>query len=87
MMRCPVCTNETKVKNTREKTGGDMHRRRECESCGYRFSTTETPNSVLDLERLRESSNTSVRGLLERAIRMIKSDDQQSNSNNPEPAA
>ena len=42
-MRCPKCGySETKVIDTRmSKTGVAIRRRRECLSCGYRFTTTE----------------------------------------------
>lgn len=42
-MRCPVCNYEdTKVVDTRVQVGGmGIRRRRECEKCGYRFSTLE----------------------------------------------
>jgi transcriptional repressor NrdR len=42
-MRCPVCNFEdTKVLDTRVQPEGlSIRRRRECEKCGYRFSTAE----------------------------------------------
>jgi len=42
-MFCPVCAHEdTKVIDTRIATDGTaVRRRRECESCGHRFSTNE----------------------------------------------
>lgn len=42
-MFCPVCQNEnSKVVDTRLATDGTaIRRRRECESCGHRFSTNE----------------------------------------------
>jgi transcriptional repressor NrdR len=42
-MRCPKCYNqETKVYDTRSTKGGKItKRRRECESCAYRFTTIE----------------------------------------------
>src|SRR5438128_1939239 len=42
-MRCPVCNFEdTKVLDTRVQSEGlSIRRRRECEQCGYRFSTVE----------------------------------------------
>lgn len=49
-MHCPVCGNvDTKVVDSR--MGGDgasIRRRRECEKCGYRFSTLEEVE-ILDL--------------------------------------
>ncbi len=42
-MYCPVCSHEgTKVVDTRIATDGTaVRRRRECETCGHRFSTNE----------------------------------------------
>ncbi len=42
-MHCPVCNDEdTKVVDSRLVADGSaIRRRRECEHCGYRFSTTE----------------------------------------------
>ena len=49
-MHCPVCTSEdTKVVDSRITTDGlGIRRRRECESCEYRFSTIEGVE-ILDL--------------------------------------
>lgn len=49
-MRCPVCNNkDTKVVDTRVALGGTgIRRRRECEKCGFRFSTLEEVE-ILDL--------------------------------------
>lgn len=42
-MRCPACNyNGTKVLDSRPvQDFGSIRRRRECESCGYRFTTFE----------------------------------------------
>jgi transcriptional repressor NrdR len=42
-VRCPVCTSEeTKVKESRRaEEGASVRRRRECSSCGHRFTTYE----------------------------------------------
>lgn len=42
-MLCPKCRNDdTKVIDSRpEREGRSIRRRRECEKCGFRFSTTE----------------------------------------------
>ncbi|MBI3119982.1 MAG: transcriptional repressor NrdR [Candidatus Kerfeldbacteria bacterium] len=42
-MRCPACSNvETKVVDSRSfEEGIAIRRRRECEKCGFRFSTSE----------------------------------------------
>lgn len=49
-MFCPVCNHQdTKVIDSREvNEGSSIRRRRECEKCGYRFSTTEEVE-LLDL--------------------------------------
>jgi transcriptional repressor NrdR len=49
-MRCPVCSSEeTKVVDSRIAADGlGIRRRRECESCEYRFSTVEEVE-ILDL--------------------------------------
>lgn len=42
-MRCPICNfDDTKVVDTRiQQEGLAIRRRRECEKCGFRFSTVE----------------------------------------------
>ena len=42
-MRCPICNAaDTKVVDSRLMGDGiGIRRRRECEKCGYRFSTVE----------------------------------------------
>jgi transcriptional repressor NrdR len=42
-MRCPVCNHDdTRVVDSRISTDGDaIRRRRECDECGFRFSTLE----------------------------------------------
>lgn len=49
-MHCPVCRNkDTKVVDSRMGSdGAAIRRRRECEKCGYRFSTLEEVE-ILDL--------------------------------------
>jgi transcriptional repressor NrdR len=43
-MRCPYCRHdESRVIDTSHDTRGGVRRRRECESCGQRFSTYERP--------------------------------------------
>lgn len=42
MVRCPFCTGETKVVDTRESEDS-VRRRRECETCSKRFTTYERP--------------------------------------------
>ena len=47
-MRCPKCTSiEDKVIDSRiSKEGSTIRRRRECESCTYRFTTYERPEGA-----------------------------------------
>lgn len=43
-MRCPYCKNErSRVVDTTRDSRGGVRRRRECENCGQRFSTSERP--------------------------------------------
>ena len=43
-MRCPYCKHqESRVIDTSHDARGGVRRRRECENCGQRFSTTERP--------------------------------------------
>jgi transcriptional repressor NrdR len=43
-MTCPSChKGETVVVDSRETEEGEIRRRRECERCGYRFTTYEAP--------------------------------------------
>jgi transcriptional repressor NrdR len=43
-MRCPYCHyDQTRVVDTTHDSRGGIRRRRECESCGERFSTYERP--------------------------------------------
>lgn len=52
-MKCIYCGHEkAKVIDSRKKEGY-LHRRRECEKCGNRYSTSEYPNQDLE-EMLRE---------------------------------
>lgn len=39
-MTCPVCGGKTHITNSRPKND-TVYRRRECDSCGYRFNTYE----------------------------------------------
>lgn len=50
-MKCPFCTHvESKVIDSRTGAAGDVtRRRRECESCGRRFTTYERVEEVLPL--------------------------------------
>ena len=48
-MHCPFCSDiETKVIDSRLiSDGGQVRRRRECQSCGERFTTFEVPELLL----------------------------------------
>jgi transcriptional repressor NrdR len=72
VMRCPSCQyNGTKVLDSRPvHEGRSIRRRRECESCNYRFTTfetvDETPLIVVKKEGTREefSRDKMLRGLI-----------------------
>jgi len=38
---CPMCGGETQVKDVRALKCGDVTRRRQCNACGYRYTTIE----------------------------------------------
>ena len=40
-MKCPKCGGDTYVTSTYNNANNRIRRRRECESCNYRFSTKE----------------------------------------------
>lgn len=40
-MRCPKCGGDTYVTSTYNNVDNRIRRRRECDDCGYRFSTKE----------------------------------------------
>ena len=71
-MRCPSCqNNNTRVVDSRPvDEGRSIRRRRECEKCGYRFTTfekvEETPLIVIKKEGIREefSRDKILRGLI-----------------------
>lgn len=71
-MRCPNCQNEdTKVVDSRPIEEGEaIRRRRECEKCGFRFSTYEQIE-ILDLNVVKREGGKQVysREKLERGIR------------------
>ena len=46
MVKCPFCSGETKVVDKRDSEDS-TRRRRQCESCGRRFTTYERPNVSL----------------------------------------
>jgi transcriptional repressor NrdR len=71
-MRCPHCNNmETKVLDSRPAEDGRViRRRRECEKCGFRFSTYEELE-ILDLAVVKKDGTTEsyARDKLQRAIK------------------
>ena len=71
-MRCPNCHNEdTKVVDSRPIEEGEaIRRRRECEKCGFRFSTYEQIE-ILDLSVIKRDGSKQLysREKLERGIR------------------
>jgi transcriptional repressor NrdR len=53
-VNCPRCENPTSTLETRKADGGSaLRRRRECNSCGHRFTTYEraVPESVVVIKR------------------------------------
>ena len=40
-MNCIRCNGDTKVIDSRDRAGNVKYRRRECLSCGYRYTTYE----------------------------------------------
>jgi transcriptional repressor NrdR len=70
-MRCPNCENpDTKVLDSRPvEEGSAIRRRRECEKCGFRFSTYEEIE-ILDLTVVKRDGSTQPysREKLERGI-------------------
>jgi transcriptional repressor NrdR len=71
-MRCPNCQNDdTKVLDSRPvEEGNAIRRRRECEKCGFRFSTYEEIE-ILDLTVVKREGAKQLysREKLERGIR------------------
>ena len=55
-MKCPQClSDQTRITDSRaSKEGFQVRRRRECENCGYRFTTSEV-REVLDLMVMKKS--------------------------------
>jgi len=72
-MRCPNCQNEdTKVLDSRPVDEGNaIRRRRECEKCGFRFSTYEEIE-ILDLSVVKKDGSKQAfsKEKLERSIRL-----------------
>jgi len=70
-MRCPNCENDdTKVLDSRPvEDGSAIRRRRECDKCGFRFSTYEEIE-ILDLTVVKRDGTTQpyTREKLERGI-------------------
>lgn len=70
-MKCPVCHDEqSRVVDSRlTENGNSTRRRRECESCSFRFTTFERAQSLeLTVSKKDGSSEPYVRVKLEKAI-------------------
>lgn len=71
-MHCPVCSHDdTKVIDTRLASDGtSIRRRRECDACGYRFSTNEEVE-LLDVRVVKRDGKTEAyeRDKIERGLR------------------
>lgn len=64
-MKCPQCgekKDKIKVVDSRPTEAGSIRRRRECETCGHRFSTTEaldtTNSKVIKRDATRQKFDT-----------------------------
>lgn len=71
-MNCAVCSHpETRVVDTRVSPDGtSIRRRRECDDCGYRFSTNETVELLNTVVIKRDGSHELyVREKIERGLR------------------
>lgn len=55
-MLCPKCEEETSVKDSRLRMNGDVHRRRVCLKCDYRFSTREIYITATEYRYLEEQA-------------------------------
>ncbi len=62
-MNCLTCGNPTYVKNTRGKSKQRLMRRRECTSCGKRFTTYEVRE-----EELKQVDTDQVAAMLQQHI-------------------
>ncbi len=71
-MRCPYCQySESKVIDTSHDTHGGIRRRRECLSCGQRFSSYERPTLATPLLIKRDGTREEFdREKLARGLRM-----------------
>jgi transcriptional repressor NrdR len=71
-MRCPYCQNdESKVIDTTHDSHGGIRRRRECLSCGQRFSSYERPIMATPLIVKQDGTREDFdRQKLERGIRI-----------------
>ena len=78
MMSCPTCTNDTRVTNSRQTANNEIYRRRECASCGYRFSTTERANRQAGDARKQAGPNREVKELLTRVMSIMDDDEKRS---------
>ncbi len=69
-MHCPICQQKTRVVDSRlQEKENITRRRRECESCSFRFSTVEQVE-ILDLQVIKKNSSLQSydRGKLERGV-------------------
>lgn len=68
-MNFPKCGSETQVINSRQPRDGDyVRRRRECEACGHRFTTTEVDMKTRgpSVNTLEKEIETKLRKMVER---------------------
>lgn len=72
-MRCPECgTGKLWVKDSRDR-GGEVYRRRVCDSCGATIKTTEIPTATLQSIQKQANSNAHTgTAIVKRAIRALQ---------------
>ena len=61
---CPDCEGESIVVDSREREDGAIIRRRECTKCGFRYTTAEVEEMMVDEKTINE--NARLRARIER---------------------
>lgn len=75
-MTCPVCGGDTMVFNSRPRPE-TVFRRRECLTCGHRFTTYEVDAELYQkltwsIDALLENSEAKIQGIIHVALDQIK---------------
>lgn len=71
-MNCPECDKETYVIDSRPRAKGTIYRRRDCSSCGHRFSTYELPETDLDGLKFQAERAEGINHKLIRQLRLLR---------------